>query len=169
MKDLSTYLNDHLGGSVGALEILEDMIETQKGRPLQGFLKSLHENIESDQSELKRMMKELGIEESTLKKAGAWVAEKVSRAKLRVGDTGEPNLALLQSLESLSLGIAGKRSLWRSLTAVKQSAPRLDGFDFVRLEQRATDQFKQVEGHVQQIAREIFSAELNQTAARKAS
>ena len=115
------------------------------------------------------MMKELGIEESTLKKAGAWVAEKVSRTKLRVGDTGEPNLALLQSLESLSLGIVGKRSLWRSLMAVKQSAPRLDGFDFVRLEQRATDQFKQVEGHVQQIAREIFSAELNQTAARKAS
>jgi hypothetical protein len=169
MKDLATYLNDHLGGSVGALEMLEDMIHTQKDRPLEGFLKTLHENIESDQTELKRLMKELGIEESTIKKAGAWVAEKVSRAKLRVGDTGEPNLALLQSLESLSLGIAGKRSLWRTLIAAESSAPRLDEFDFERLEQRANDQFKQVESRVQEIARQVFSAELKEAAAKKAS
>jgi hypothetical protein len=169
MKDLSTYLNDHLGGSVGALEMLEDMIDAQEGRPLQGFLKVLHENIESDQSELKRMMKELGMQESVIKKAGAWVAEKVSRAKLRVGDTGKPNLALLQSLEGLSLGIAGKRSLWRSLIAVKGSTARFGGFDLVRLEERASDQFKQVEGQVQQIAREIFSAELNERAVGKPS
>jgi hypothetical protein len=164
MKDLSIYLNDHLAGSVGALEMLDDMIDAQKEGPLGKFLLTLRSDIESDQAELKRLMKELEIEESTVRKAGAWVAEKFSRAKLRVGDTGDANLALLQSLESLSLGIAGKRSLWRSLIAVMESTPRLTGFDFARLEQRADDQFKRVEDQVQETAREIFSVELHEPA-----
>lgn len=160
MKELQTYLNDHLGGSVGALEMLGDMIDTQKGKPLEAFLKTLREDIESDQRELKRLMETLGIEESSVKKAGAWVAEKFSRAKLRLGDSGEPNLALLQSLESLSLGITGKRSLWRTLAAAAESAARLSGFDFGRLEQRATDQFERVEKEAVAVARKIFAAEL---------
>jgi hypothetical protein len=166
MKDLSIYLNDHLAGSVGALEMLDDIIDAQEGRPLEKFLTTLRDEIESDQAELKRLMKELAIEESTVRKAGAWVAEKFSRAKLRVGDTGEPNLALLQSLESLSLGITGKRSLWRALSAVAKSTPQLSGFDFGHLEQRASDQFNRVEQHVQEIARKIFSAELNEPATK---
>jgi len=164
MKDLPIYLNDHLAGSVGALEMLDDVIAAQDGGPLERFLVTLRSDIESDRAELKRLIKELGIEESTVRKAGAWVAEKLSRAKLRVGDTGEANLALLQSLESLSLGIAGKRSLWRALIAVPKSAPPLSGFDFARLEQRASDQFKRVEQQVQEIAHHIFSAELNEPA-----
>ena len=166
MKDLPTYLNDHLGGSVGALEMLGDMIDAQKGKPLEAFLKTLREDIESDQDELKRLMKNLGIEESTVKKAGAWVAEKFSRAKLRIGDSGEPNLALLQSLESLSLGITGKRSLWRMLAAASESTPQLSGFDFAQLEQRAVDQFERVESEAETVARRMFSAELNESVAK---
>ncbi len=163
MKDLPIYLNDHLGGSVGALEMLGDMIDAQKGKPLETFLKTLREDIESDQDELKRLMKNFGIEESAMKKAGAWVAEKFSRAKLRLGDSGEANLALLQSLESLSLGITGKRSLWRTLAAAAESTARLSGFDFARLEQRAVDQFERVEPQALEIARKIFSQELNES------
>jgi hypothetical protein len=33
-EDLSIYLNDHLAGSVGALELLDHLIETYKGKPL---------------------------------------------------------------------------------------------------------------------------------------
>ena len=164
MKDFSIYLNDHLAGSVGALEMLDDMIAAQKERPLEKFLTTLRNDIESDQADLKRLIEELGIEESPVRKAGAWVAEKFSRVKLRIGDTGGANLALLQSLESLSLGIAGKRSLWRTLIAVTKSTPQLFRVDFPRLEQRATDQFKRVEQQVQEIAGKIFSAELNELA-----
>jgi len=28
MKDLPVYLNDHLAGSIGALEMVDDLIET---------------------------------------------------------------------------------------------------------------------------------------------
>jgi hypothetical protein len=32
-----TYLKDHLAGSVGALELLDHLIETYKGKPLAEF------------------------------------------------------------------------------------------------------------------------------------
>jgi hypothetical protein len=166
MKDLAIYLNDHLGGSVGALEMLGDMIDTQKGKPMETFLRTLRDDIESDQAELQRLMKTLEIEESSVKKAGAWAAEKLSRVKLRLGDSGEPNLALLQSLESLSLGITGKQSLWRMLDATAKSTPRLSEFDFARLDQRATDQFHRVEAQARDVARNIFSTELHVSAAK---
>jgi len=127
MKDLPVYLNDHLAGSIGALEMVDHLIETHEGKPLEKFLKAFRDDIEADQRELKQIMEQLGIDESGTRKAGAWVAEKVLRAKLRVGDSGEANLALLQSLESLSLGIAGKRSLWRTLDVVLGSGASLRG------------------------------------------
>jgi hypothetical protein len=157
MKDLATYLNDHLAGSVGALDMLRDMIDTHAGKPLEPFFKRLRDEIEADQRELKQLMKRLEIDESTMRKAGAWVAEKFSRAKLRVGDAGHPNLALLQSLETLSLGITGKRSLWRMLRAAAEDNSRLGGLDFIRLEKRAADQFQQVEEEAREIARKIFA------------
>lgn len=160
MKDLSTYLNDHLAGSVGALDMLDSMIDAHQGQPLSSPLEELRKDIKSDQEELKRLMERLGIQESSLRKAGAWVAEKVSKTKLRLGDSSEPNLALMQSLESLMLGINGKKSLWRTLMAVSQSSPRLRGFDFARLEERARDQLGRLEGQALEVARGIFPPEL---------
>jgi len=159
MKYLPVYLNDHLAGSIGALEMLGDLIETHEGKPLEQFLRALRDDIEADQRELKQIMEQLGIDESGTRKAGAWVAEKVLRAKLRVGDSGEANLALLQSLESLSLGIAGKRSLWRTLDVVLGSGASLRGVDFAFLEKRAATQFGRVEAQRLEIARQIFTAE----------
>lgn len=159
MKQLATYLNDHLAGSVGALEMLDDLVAEHEGKPLAGFLQTLRSEIATDQQELKQLMQQLGIGESSVRKTGAWIAEKFSRLKLRLGDAGEPSLALLQSLESLSLGIAGKRSLWHTLGAIESSA--FAGFDFARLEQRARDQFARVEERVAEIARQIFPGEIN--------
>src|SRR5439155_21656385 len=159
MKDLPVYLNDHLAGSIGALEMVDDLIETHEGKPLEKFLKAFRDDIEADQRELKRIMEQLGIDESGTRKAGAWVAQKVLRAKLRVGDSDEPNLALLQSLESLSLGIAGKRSLWRTLDVARGSGKGLNGFDFARLEKRASAQLGLFEAETPEIARQIFTAE----------
>ncbi len=165
MKELYTYLNDHLAGSIGALELLDEVIEAQENKPLEQFLKKLREEIEADQRELRRLMKQLSIDESSLRKAGAWVAEKFSRAKLGFGDAGKSNLALLQSLESLSLGITGKRSLWQVLGAIAESEPCLSDFDFVQLENRAADQFERTQKKTVEIAAEIFPPELSEAQA----
>lgn len=51
MKDLPVYLNDHLAGSVGAVEMLDDMIQSHGGKPLEAFLREVRKDIESDQNE----------------------------------------------------------------------------------------------------------------------
>ncbi len=161
MKDLPIYLNDHLAGSIGALEMVEDLIETHQGKPLEPFLKVLSVDIETDQRELKRVMEGLGIEESKVRKAGAWMAAKASRLKLRVADFGEPNLALLQSLETLSLGIMGKRLLWRILDAAIAPTVRAIGLDLAGLERRAAEQCERVEQQAFKIARQIFARDIH--------
>ena len=39
--ELTIYLNDHLAGSVGALELVDHLIETYKGKPLEQFLRGM--------------------------------------------------------------------------------------------------------------------------------
>ena len=155
-EDLTTYLNDHLAGSVVALEILDDMIQGREGKPLAPFLEELRNDIQSDQEEFKGLMKRLEMEQSTLRKAGAWMVEKLSRTKLHRTDAGEPNRALFQSLEALALGIAGKRLLWRTLAEVVMDSRQFDGMDFAHLEARASDQIERVEAQRLEIGRQIF-------------
>lgn len=161
MKDLPVYLNDHLAGSVAALEMLDHILESHEGKPLGPFLKDLRNEIEADQNELKELLKRLDLDESAVRKAGAWMMEKLSRTKLQIGDSGETNLGLLQSMEGLALGIAGKRSLWRTLAAARGGSAPFPGFDFARLEGRASDQIERVEGQCLEMARHIFGPELN--------
>jgi len=39
MKDLSIYLNDHLAGSIGAVEMVRDLAERHEDKPLAQSLK----------------------------------------------------------------------------------------------------------------------------------
>ena len=97
-------------------------------------MKASGDDIRNDQRELQRLMRALGIEQSTMRKAVAWVADKASRLRLRLADFGEPNLARLQSLKTLSVGIMGKRLLWRTLDAAIPTRVRRTGLDQTRLE-----------------------------------
>jgi len=48
MEDLSSYLNDHLAGSVGALELLDRLTNIYKGKPLEQFFRDLCSEIDAD-------------------------------------------------------------------------------------------------------------------------
>jgi hypothetical protein len=51
-EELTIYLNDHLAGSVGALELVDHLIETYKGKPLEEFFRDLRNEIGADQDTL---------------------------------------------------------------------------------------------------------------------
>jgi hypothetical protein len=156
MDDLNSYLNDHLAGSVGALELLDRLIDTYKGKPLERFFVSLRGEIDADQKTLKELIAGLGEEESTVQKAGAWVMEKFSRGKIQLGGEGEEKNGLFLALEGLALGIQGKRSLWRALAVVSEAIPRLQNRDYVELERRAVEQHDRVEAKRLEVARDVF-------------
>jgi len=157
MEDLSSYLNDHLAGSVGALELLDRLIDTYKGKPLESFFAGLRHEIDADQEILKELIASLGEEESSVRKAGAWVMEKFSRGKIQLGGDGEDKMGLFLALEGLALGIHGKRSLWRALAVAAEGNPRLRNRDYVELERRAVEQHDRVEAKRLEVAREALA------------
>ncbi len=141
---LQTYLNDHLAGSVMAIELGERTIRENEGGPVAARLSPLVEQIREDQTVLKGVMERLGTGESSLKKAGAWLAEKAGRVKL--GGTDEPrDLSRLEVLEMLTTGVHGKRALWRALRVVAVRYEELRGLDLDLLERRAVEQHDELE------------------------
>jgi hypothetical protein len=75
---VATYLNDHLAGSVVALELLDYLIATHFKADLTAFFRQLHADIAADRDELQGLMKHLDIDESRTRKASAWLAEKMT-------------------------------------------------------------------------------------------
>ena len=157
-KNLIIYLNDHLAGSVAALELLDHLIETYQGKPLERFFKGLRNEIDADQGELQDLIERLGEKESLVRKAGFWMAEKLSRVKIRLSDSEENRMGLFHALEGLVLGITGKQSLWTALAAAADTVPELRELDYVRLEKRAAEQSDRVDAKRLEIARKIFSS-----------
>ncbi|HEX2217881.1 MAG TPA: hypothetical protein VHG35_03705 [Gemmatimonadales bacterium] len=152
---LGTYLNDHLAGSVGAVELLERAIRENEGDPIAGRLEGILAEIRQDQAVLQELIQQVGAAESPLKKAGAWLAEKAGRVKL--GATDEPrDLSRLEVLEMLTMGIRGKQALWRALRTVAGKYPPLSGLDFDRLEHRAVEQHDRVEALRLEAARDAL-------------
>jgi len=142
---IETYLQDHLAGSVAAVELVERAIAENEGNQLAVVLGGVLADIREDQDVLRGLLAGLDAGESPLKKAGAWLAEKAGRLKL--GDTGEPAIQRLEMLEALSLGILGKLALWRALQRVADRYPALAGVDLARLELRAREQHERIEAH----------------------
>src|SRR5204863_3337977 len=75
---LATYLNDHLAGSVAALELLAHLESAHRDSDLEGFFRRLREDIQVDRDELVSLMRRLEMTESLPRKASAWIAEKVT-------------------------------------------------------------------------------------------
>lgn len=144
-EHLATYLNDHLAGSVVALELLEQLETTHAGKPIADFFSKLRADISADRGELETLMVRLQIAESCTRKASAWLAEKITELKLRLDDSTAGDLRLFESLEALSLGIEGKRSLWLALSVAAKETPALGLLDYDRLTQRAEEQRDRVE------------------------
>ena len=57
MKDLDSYLNDHLAGSISALELIAHCIDVHKGEPLGSFFVETEREIKADQDTLRAVMR----------------------------------------------------------------------------------------------------------------
>lgn len=154
--ELSTYLNDHLAGSVAALELIEHLAKNYPGAPLESFFADLHVEVTTDQQVLSDLIKSFDASESAVRKAGAWMMEKFGRAKLGLKENDVSGIGLLQALEGVVLGISGKALLWRALAAASARHPQLQGLDYAGLEQRAVEQRDRVERKRLAAAREAF-------------
>jgi hypothetical protein len=149
---LATYLNDHLAGATGGLELAQRLAERYRDGEAGVFLDGLVREVEEDRDALREAMEKLGIPENTIKQALAWAGEKVSRLKPNDAFLSPSRVSRLIELEAMALGVEGKLSLWRSLESAGVSA----GLDLPRLIERAVAQRDGLERHRREAAAAAF-------------
>jgi hypothetical protein len=147
---LAIYLNDHLAGSVIALEMLEDLADDPE-------IAKLREEILADREVLERLLARTGAEISQPRQAAAWLTEKLGDVKLYLDDPDQGGLRRLEMLETIAMGIFGKESLWASLQESMAGNPLLQSEDYPALRLRAQQQREIIERMRLAAARAAFS------------
>lgn len=153
---IGIYLNDHLAGSTGGLELARRTAGAHRGTEAGTTLTRLAKEIEEDRDALLEIMAALEVPVRQYKVASAWVAEKVGRLKLNGRLLDRSPLSSLVELEALRLGVEGKACLWRTLLLVAKHEPRLDSSQLDSLLDRATLQLETVEAMRMEASAEVF-------------
>jgi len=141
---LAIYLNDHLAGATGGVELARRARSSNRGTSLGETLATLCGEIEADQRTLEQVMERFEVKRNRSKVAAAWAAEKLGRLKLNGRLSGYSPLSRLLELEMLQIGIAAKLALWQALE--RTQSVKLAQFDLAGLIERAQSQRATVEG-----------------------
>lgn len=138
---LATYLNDHLAGATGGLELFRRSARAQHSPELE----RLAAEIGEDRQSLLGILRALDVPVDRVKVAGGWVGEKVMRLKPNGSLLRRSPLDALVELESMTVGVHGKASGWRTLRALADTEPGLDAAELDRLLARAERQLAELE------------------------
>ena len=141
MEDpLAAYLHDHLAGSSFAVELLEKLASEFTGSSSGDTAGELLEQVRIDRSTLEQLIAKVGKATPDLYDALGWIAERVSRIKLKHDDPA--GIGALEAFETVSIGILGKRALWEALQVQQSADGRVAGIDYAALIARAGQQFQ---------------------------
>lgn len=158
-KNLHLYLNHHLAGSIGAVRIIDHLIDTVEEPEAHDFFLQLKVEVERDQGLLKRLLTSAGMETSAPIQVAGKIAARVGFFQFMWEGFEPKGLGLFEGLEMLALGIQGKRLLWQALKEIAFLIPEWHDVDFSRLEKKALSQREDVERWRIHAARETLLAE----------
>jgi len=117
-RDLATYLNDHLAGARGGIELAESYLSSCDDRsPGREVITQIRRDLEDDQQALEQVMVVLGVERSLARQGLGWLAEKVTQIKIHEGSSQA--LHLLMMVEALSSGSMGRLGLLDRLASLE--------------------------------------------------
>jgi hypothetical protein len=137
---LGIYLNDHLAGATGGVELARRLAGSHHDPAQRVTLQRLAADIAHDRRALLELMAVLGLPVRRYKLSAAWAAEKAARLKLNGSLLARSPLSSLEELEMLRLGVEGKAAGWRTLRALADADSRLDRDRLDRLMARAREQ-----------------------------
>jgi hypothetical protein len=156
-KAMDVYLNDHLAGATFGSDLARQIESLSEGTEFATQARELATQIEEDLQTLSGLMQRMGVTKNPLKQATTWLAEKFSRVKLTGLSSGERSLGLFMALETLSLGVEGKASLWRVLRVVEDKYPALEAGELDALIARAEAQREVLESERIAVGRRTFT------------
>jgi hypothetical protein len=140
--NLAAYLREHLTGSDSAIQVVERLrlvhAGTQEGR----LFASLYDEFREERDVVRALLDRIGESAASVKRiAGQAVGAVASRAA--GGERGD--LSLFRTLEALSVGVQGKRCLWRALQALLGDQPIPSARSLAGLEAMAVRQWEAIE------------------------
>lgn len=153
---LGTYLNDHLAGATGGVDLFNRAARAQQGA-IGDVIKSLAAEVTEDRAALLDMMRALGVPMRRYKLYSAWLGEKVGRLKPSGRLFGRSPLSTLVEIEAMRIAVEGKASGWRTLRILADRDSRLNAERLDGLLDRAHRQADTLETLHARSAAEIFS------------
>jgi hypothetical protein len=154
---LAAYLTDHLAGSKAGLELIDHIARLHAGDAIERFVMDLKAEIDADRKALEELMARLDINPSRSKNTAAWMSSKFTELKVRLADQPDGPFRRFELWEALSLGIEGKRLLWRTLRTAMEGRTERGAVDLEQLEERAERQRRDVEEWRLDAARSAFA------------
>src|SRR6185437_1361582 len=106
---------------------------TYRDRPIADFLAGLHGDLLWERSQMEILMKGLEVSAGAPRRWVAWLSEKFSELRMALDDRSGGDFRLFETLEALSVGIAGKRLLWKTLATIARETPLPVQLDYRRL------------------------------------
>jgi len=144
-RAIDVYLNDHLAGATLGSDLAEQIRERHEGSRLGELMNAIAPEIEQDRQLLVDLMERLNTSQNPIKQATGWLAEKASRVKFSGIGSGEPDEGAFMALETLTLGVEGKASLWKALREIQSHYPPLASTNLDELIARADRQHDALE------------------------
>ncbi|MBT3161185.1 hypothetical protein KQH42_29065 [Streptomyces sp. CHA1] len=149
MKDsadlLAVYLNDHLAGAAGGVELLRRAAQAARGQAASRQLHDLADEVAEDRASLMEIMRELDIRPRRSRLVLGRLGERAGRLKTNGHLLSRSPLSDLLELEAMRLGVEGKACCWRTLRELAGTDPRLDPRLLDRLLRRAEAQIARLE------------------------
>lgn len=142
---LAIYLNDHLTGATGGVELARRLADSHPSGEDAARLRQLAHEVAEDRAALVGIMRRLDVSVDQVKVTLGWIGEKVARLKLNGYVFRRSPLSPVIELEAMRLGVEGKAAGWRTLRAVAADDNRLDAAELDRLIERAVAQTETLE------------------------
>ncbi|MGW6781568.1 MULTISPECIES: hypothetical protein [unclassified Streptomyces] len=162
---LAIYLNDHLTGAGGGVELLRRAAAAHQGGVLGTSLRSLGEQAAQDRQSLLTLMADLDVPVMRTRAALGRIAEKMGRLKLNGRVLSRSPLSDVLELEAIRLAVEAKAACWRSLRSLARTDPRIDVARIEELIGRAEQQIRALEALRSACASQLFSREARGRAA----
>jgi hypothetical protein len=154
--DLHAYLQDHLAEADAAITVVERLRQSHAETEHGPLFAALDDEFSEERVIVNGILEALGgdADATSLKRRVGRVAGAVMQFAAGGGDG---DLGLFRTLESLAVGVQGKRLLWRALDTLSADLPLAnDRRPFRDLEAQAVDQWRRIDEHRSAIARQTF-------------
>jgi hypothetical protein len=137
---LAIYLEDHYAGSCAGVALVGRIAGRHAGTDIAPDLRWLAAQVAEDQRSLLVIMERLGMRPAKYKNVLAMAGERISRLKPNGRLFRGSPLSTVVELQSMQLGVTGKRCGWQDLRDLVDDVPALDAHHLDELTRRADEQ-----------------------------